>query len=1101
MHRKIFRTFLAMALTSATALAGSFNSSFSDPNQTGFTLNSNNALRPDGVTAFMPVVENGHLVLTYNENNEQGSIVLDDLDNGQTIESFTARFKLQLGPGTANAADGTAFCFGPDINSSSLFQEEGTGNGIIVVFDIYDNSGGEAPAVDIKYGGATIAHTMFTKADMVTGAFEDVSIQLTRNGMLNVGYKGKILYTNLVLPNFTPVAGQFAIGSRTGGENANQWIDDLNVQTVVAANTVKPSITTDPASQTVQEGSTVTFSVGYDGSAPLTFQWYKNNTPIEGSNGTTLTLTQVSYTDNLAKIKCSVDNTAGSATSKEATLTIVQDITPPTLVSVKGSADFLGAVLTFSEAITEASGGDKANFSIAGLTIDSATVLGGGSNVVLVTSKQSEGATYTVVANNIKDTSAKGNTIAANSQAQFKTFMFMSGAVLHKKYINVSDNTGSSPDNLFSDPRFPNNPDRMDLEPMWEYPSGGNGRVAADPARNYFDTLEGFFIPPTTGDYVFFTCGADRWWLYLSTDETPANKFMVAAEPAGWTNPRDWNLGQGTTDMSRSRTDLSTFNVWPEGSTISLVAGKRYYMLSIHHDPSWCGGDDFSATYKLASENDPVNASAPRLTGSVVGCYLDPTGSSVDFVKQPVDVALPEGGTAVFSVTATGTSTYGSSITYQWQKQAPGATTWVDIAGAVASSYTSPILTLADTGTKYRVACSVPAVTMPSTAATLTVNADKSAPVMVSAGAMQDQVGVKFDEAVDATSAGNLANYTIAGKTITAVKVSQDKKSVSLTVAGLTSGTSYDVTVKNIQDLHGNILTSAVQSFKPSAMKFAQVGAPATVGYAIPTGNNAWDLATAGRTMWGTYDEISFIYEEKTGDFDVAVRIESASPASTWARSGLMARAALDEGVAEGAGDGFSAYREVHSTPIDTLSFDTALSEFVVTSGAGFKGFEANQRNDKGGATTSLGNGGTVIYPNAWVRLQRAGDTFTRYYGTNGYSWTQLAQDTWAAPTTVYVGPHYSCEWGNISGWTNGPAGYVLTAKFSSYGVAKTNAANPALTGWSRSAGVITISYENGILQSAENIAGPWTDLNGASPANITIGTASAKKFYRVRSQ
>jgi hypothetical protein len=112
--------------------------------------------------------------------------------------------------GSGNAADGVSFCFGPVVTSFSNFGEEGVGNGIIVAFDIYDNGNAEAPAIEIKYAGASLAIAKFAKADMVTSAFEDVEIQLARSGMLNMSYKGQKLFENVVLPAFAPTAGQFA---------------------------------------------------------------------------------------------------------------------------------------------------------------------------------------------------------------------------------------------------------------------------------------------------------------------------------------------------------------------------------------------------------------------------------------------------------------------------------------------------------------------------------------------------------------------------------------------------------------------------------------------------------------------------------------------------------------------------------------------------------------------------------------------------------------------------------------------------------------------------------------------------------------------------
>jgi hypothetical protein len=78
---------------------------------------------------------------------------------------------------------------------------------------------------------------------------------------------------------------------------------------------------------------------------------------------------------------------------------------------------------------------------------------------------------------------------------------------------------------------------------------------------------------------------------------------------------------------------------------------------------------------------------------------------------QPADQSVAVGQTAIFSVTATGTA----PLTYQWQK---GGT---PIAGASASSYTTPATMLADSGSKFSVIVTNAAGSIPSNSATLTV--------------------------------------------------------------------------------------------------------------------------------------------------------------------------------------------------------------------------------------------------------------------------------------------------------------------------------------------------------------------------------------------
>lgn len=314
-----------LLLTGAAAFAGSFTSDFGNPSQTGFTINGTGTLS-DG-NSWWPGIEGGLLKLTVNQNSLGGSFNLDDLDAGSPIESFDAAFKLQFGPGSGNPADGASFVFGPDVNANSMFNEDGPvpGTSLTVAFDTYDNGGGEAPGVDVLLFGTPIAHHAFAKADMITSKLEDVAIQLKRNGTLTVSYKGQKIYDNLVLPGWAPTAGQFGLNARTGGENANTFVDDLRVTTVVAKPDVAPTVTTQPQSVAVAEGASASFTVAFDGTAPISLQWTKNGADILDATNATLVLIAAPAADNGAKIACKVTNNAGSVTSQDAILTVSSD--------------------------------------------------------------------------------------------------------------------------------------------------------------------------------------------------------------------------------------------------------------------------------------------------------------------------------------------------------------------------------------------------------------------------------------------------------------------------------------------------------------------------------------------------------------------------------------------------------------------------------------------------------------------------------------------------------------------------------------------------------------------------------------------------------
>jgi hypothetical protein len=97
---------------------------------------------------------------------------------------------------------------------------------------------------------------------------------------------------------------------------------------------IAPSITTQPTNQSVIVGQTATFSVTATGSAPLSYQWYKNGSAISGANSTSYTTPATALTDNGAQFNVVVTNSVSTATSNTAILTVnsgtgCTSVTPP----------------------------------------------------------------------------------------------------------------------------------------------------------------------------------------------------------------------------------------------------------------------------------------------------------------------------------------------------------------------------------------------------------------------------------------------------------------------------------------------------------------------------------------------------------------------------------------------------------------------------------------------------------------------------------------------------------------------------------------------------------------------------------------------------
>ncbi|MFM1769796.1 MAG: hypothetical protein RJA22_2325 [Verrucomicrobiota bacterium] len=107
--------------------------------------------------------------------------------------------------------------------------------------------------------------------------------------------------------------------STTAGQD-RAWVDQ--VVFVSSLTPVAPSITTQPLSQGVGEGGSVTFTVAAAGTSPMSYQWLLNGTPIAGANAPSHTL--VSVTPAQAGVySCFITNVAGSVTSAGAVLSLL----------------------------------------------------------------------------------------------------------------------------------------------------------------------------------------------------------------------------------------------------------------------------------------------------------------------------------------------------------------------------------------------------------------------------------------------------------------------------------------------------------------------------------------------------------------------------------------------------------------------------------------------------------------------------------------------------------------------------------------------------------------------------------------------------------
>jgi hypothetical protein len=147
-----------------------------------------------------------------------------------------------------------------------------------------------------------------------------------------------------------------AFPTRASFFSRNFWVDVLFTSNAAA---VAPSITTQPASQTLTVGQTAFFSVAATGTAPLSYQWKKNGAIINGATSSSYTTPATTTSDNGVQFTAVVSNGAGSTTSNPATLT-VNAVIPPLQIM---TSQLSGGTLTVAYTATLGATGGSAPYS------------------------------------------------------------------------------------------------------------------------------------------------------------------------------------------------------------------------------------------------------------------------------------------------------------------------------------------------------------------------------------------------------------------------------------------------------------------------------------------------------------------------------------------------------------------------------------------------------------------------------------------------------------------------------------------------------------------------------------------------------------------
>ncbi len=127
----------------------------------------------------------------------------------------------------------------------------------------------------------------------------------------------------------------------------NSYDNTISVYQNIVPFGTPPVITSQPTNQTVAVGGTVNFSVAVSGTLPLSYQWSCNTTNLVGATNSTLTLTNVQFSQagNYAVL---VTNTYGSSLSSNALLTVNPAVPPGIISQPTNQTVFAGNTASFS---------------------------------------------------------------------------------------------------------------------------------------------------------------------------------------------------------------------------------------------------------------------------------------------------------------------------------------------------------------------------------------------------------------------------------------------------------------------------------------------------------------------------------------------------------------------------------------------------------------------------------------------------------------------------------------------------------------------------------------------------------------------------------
>jgi hypothetical protein len=223
-----------------------------------------------------------------------------------------------------------------------------------------------APSITTQPSNQTIFAGQTATFSVVANGTSPLSYQWSQNGTPIGGATSSSYTTPTETTSNSGATFSVAVSNSVSSATSN------NATLTVNPDPIAPTITSQPASQTINAGQTATFSVTASGTAPLSYQWSQNGTAIGGATSSSYTTPVESVSNSGTHFSATVSNSAGSATSNTATLTVngvIGALNPST-----NSLNFNTVTVTMNSTLPVT----FTNAGTASITISSVTVSGTG---------------------------------------------------------------------------------------------------------------------------------------------------------------------------------------------------------------------------------------------------------------------------------------------------------------------------------------------------------------------------------------------------------------------------------------------------------------------------------------------------------------------------------------------------------------------------------------------------------------------------------------------------------------------------------------------------------------------------------------------------